>query len=76
MTATLKFVGRILLLGGFVGAAGCDPTVWPPPHAAGAAACNDPCATMTCPGGTRCSSDPTCHPRCEVEPLQNGGFKP
>ncbi|HVT07462.1 MAG TPA: hypothetical protein VHO67_08385 [Polyangia bacterium] len=64
---------RILLVGGFAGLAGCHSPSWPAPQTA--ASCNDPCATMTCPEGTRCSSDSGCHAQCQPE-YPPAGFKP
>ena len=64
---------RILLVSGFVGMTGCHSPGFP--AAQTAASCNDPCAMMTCPEGTRCTSDASCHSRCEPQyPLP--GFKP
>ncbi|HXJ19009.1 MAG TPA: hypothetical protein VMT03_02165 [Polyangia bacterium] len=47
---------------------------WTIPQNPGSA-CMDPCATMTCPGGTHCAWNGRCQPRCDVDGPPNG-WKP
>ena len=49
--------------------AGCRGPLVPPSQSA----CGDPCAAMVCPGGSHCSWNTSCQPRCEVPPLSPNG---
>lgn len=63
MTAFKAGWRAFLVAGGVLALAGCQGPAWPAQQTA--ASCNDPCATMLCPEGTRCTSDAGCHSRCE-----------
>jgi hypothetical protein len=73
-TARLAGTAGVLgLAAALFGAAGCAGKGWP--AAASAQACDpDPCATMSCPSGFRCSASQQCSPRCDPEPTGNRPF--
>lgn len=56
-----------------LGAAACATTsrlMTLPPSPATTSACDNRCASLSCPAGTRCVLSAACAPRCEPEQLQ------
>jgi hypothetical protein len=68
-----RLASRWATVGGCLGLAACaaHPPVLPLPASALAASrCDNRCAILSCPSGSRSVQSSDCAPRCEPEPLQ------